>query len=179
MSSDVATGSALVSAKYRVLVPRRVAMVRPTLRTSGAMLSMPRSPRASVLHCAVASIASTVTPSCGARVSLMNTTAQPARALNRSAVGLGALIGPAERHRHVFVPGKRAEPCSVTALLPSARAITVGFPLALSGSELYPQCVPGSFAHLPFFIGARRYCRINAEVAGLVLEKSILCAISK
>ena len=70
--------------------------------------------------------------------------------------------------------------CSITAILPSARAITIGVPFALSGwacqGEMFPRCVPGSFAHLPFFIGARRACRINARSASPMLETSILCA---
>ena len=32
-----------------------------------------------------------------------------------------------------------------------------------SKGQLLPQCVLGSFAHLPFFIGARRYCPISAR----------------
>ena len=54
----------------------------------------------------------------------MNTTAQPARALNRSAVGLGAsLFRPSGAGMSVC---QENGPCSITALLPSARAITLG-----------------------------------------------------
>jgi hypothetical protein len=104
----------LVDPTNRILVLRDwMAMVRPTLRTSGATLPIPRSPRASVSHWAVASIVSTVTPSCGASGSRIKTTAQPARALNRSAVGLGAsLVPPSGTGMSVC---QENEPCSITA----------------------------------------------------------------
>jgi len=157
-------------------------MVRPTLRTSGATPSNPRSPRESVSHCAVASIASTVTPNCGASVSRMNTTAQPARALKSRAVGLGAsLVPPSGAGRSVC---QENEPCSITALLPSDRAITVGFPLALSGSARQRRTVSSMrsrFMRLPTFL--HRYAPLLLDqmlgAANLILETSILGTIFK
>jgi hypothetical protein len=57
---------------------------------SGAAPLMPSRPRASLSRRAVASTLSTGTPSYGASVSRMKTTAHPASALRSSAVGLGA-----------------------------------------------------------------------------------------
>src|SRR5215213_2576153 len=101
------------------------------LRRSGSAPSMPRRPRASASHCAVASTASTRTPNAGASVSRIKTTAQPAKALSSRAVGLGAwLVPPMGSGRSEF---HENGPASITAWLPSACALTVGLLLAFSG----------------------------------------------
>src|SRR5215213_8459570 len=98
---------------------------------SGSVPAMPKRPRASASHCAVASTASTRTPNAGASVSRIKTTAQPAKALSSRAVGLGAwLVPPMGSGRSEF---HENGPASITAWLPSACALTVDLLLAFSG----------------------------------------------
>jgi hypothetical protein len=119
----------------------------------------------------------------GSDIPLINrsgATAQPARALNRSAVGLGAsFVPPSDTGMSVR---QENEPCSITALLPSARAITVGFPLALSGSACQRRTVSSMrsrFICSPTFLNRCRTAPagLMPGTASPMFETSILCAI--
>jgi hypothetical protein len=83
--------------------------------------------------------------------------------LNRSAVGLGASLVPPSG-TGMSVLRQENDLCSMTALLPSARAITVGFALALSGSACHRRTVSSMCSRFiwspTFFIGAHRSCLI-------------------
>ena len=72
------------------------------------------------------------------------------------------------------------EPCSITALLPSARAITIGFPLAFSGSAFHRRTVSSMrsrFICSPTFPLRAAPAGLIPATVSVMLETSILCAI--
>jgi hypothetical protein len=115
-----------------------------------------------------------------ASVSRIKTTAHPARALKSRAVGLGASLAPPSGTGMSVC--QENEPCSITALLPSARAITVGFPLALSGWGLpETNCLLNALSvHALTFLHRRALPPGSMlGAANLMLENSILPPICK